>query len=124
MVLKDDEYPIERYLFKFMCRTYNLECSFFYPKKFGKKNFSELETEDLLLLILSDNEYVTPQNLLAKKISLLINKNFKKMSIADLNTYHVLYLLTNELLSTHNFQSKKCYNFVENYHACLLKKNN
>ena len=67
MVLKDDEYPIERYLFKFMCRTNNLECSFFYPKKFGKKNFSELETEDLLLLILSDNEYVTPQNLLAKK---------------------------------------------------------
>ena len=124
LVLKDDEYPIERYLFKFMCRTNNLECSFFYPKKFGKKNFSELETEDLLLLILSDNEYVTPQNLLAKKISLLINKNFKKMSIADLNTYHVLYLLTNELLSTHNFQSQKCYNFVENYHACLIKKNN
>ena len=124
LVLKDDEYPIERYLFKFMCRTNNLECSFFYPKKFGKKNFSELETEELLLLILSDNEYVTPQNLLAKKISLLINKNFKKMSIADLNTYHVLYLLTNELLSTHNFQSKKCYNFVENYHACLIKKNN
>ena len=83
-----------------------------------------LVKKNRLIKGVSDNEYVTPQNLLAKKISLLINKNFKKMSIADLNTYHVLYLLTNELLSTHNFQSKKCYNFVENYHACLIKKNN
>ena len=124
LVLKDDEYPIERYLFKFMCKTNNLECKFFYPSNFGKENFSELKSEELLLIILPESQYITPQNLLGKKISLLIDKNFEKMSLADINTYTVLYVLTNRLLSTHNFQSKICYNFVENYHACLIRKSN
>ena len=25
-------------------------------------------------------------------------------------------------LSEHNFQLKKCYNFIENYYGCLIKK--
>ena len=63
-----------------------------------------------------------PPKVLGKKISLYIEKNSEKMSVADINTYNFLYLMSMGQLSEHNFQLKKCYNFIENYYGCLIKK--
>ena len=113
LVLKDDEYPIERYLFKFMCRTNNLQCKFFYPQNLSKENFSELNSEEALLIILSEEHYVMPPKVLGKKISLYIEENSEKMSVADINTYNFLYLMSMGQLSEHNFQLKKCIILVK-----------
>ncbi len=122
LVLKDDEYPIERYLFKFMCRINNLQCKFFYPQNLSKGDFSELNSEEALLIILSEEHYVMPPKVLGKKISLYIEENSEKMSVADINAYNFLYLMSKGQLSEYNFQLKKCYNFIENFHSCLIRK--
>jgi len=124
LVLKDDEYPIERYLFKFICRINNLQCKFFYPNNFSKEEFSEVDTEEAFLLILSEDYYNMSPKELGEKADLYMKENSGKMSLADINTYNFIYLLSNGSLSKHNFQTKKCYNFLENFYACLIKKTN
>ena len=61
---------------------------------------------------------------LGERADLYMKENSGKMSLADINTYNFIYLLSNGSLSKYNFQTKKCYNFIENYYACLIKKKN
>ena len=124
LVLKDDEYPIERYLFKFICRINNLQCKFFYPNNFSKEEFSEVDNDEAFLLIFSEDYYNMSPKELGERADLYMKENSGKMSLADINTYNFIYLLSNGSLSKYNFQTKKCYNFIENYYACLIKKKN
>ena len=124
-VLKDDEYPIERYLFKFICAELIIySVNFSIANNFSKEEFSELDTDEALLLIFSEDYYNMSPKELGERADLYMKEKFWKMSLADINTYNFIYLLSNGSLSKYNFQTKKCYNFIENYYACLIKKKN
>ena len=124
LVLGDEEFPIERYLFKFLCKKSDIQTKFFYPKNFSKENFSDLENEEVFLIIIPGKSDDFFSERVANKISMQLDEKKNRLSVADFNRYSFIYLFSTEALSKYNFSLKKCYNFIDSYNACLIRKLN
>ena len=122
LVLKDDEFPIERYLFKFLCKKNNVDNKFFYPKNFDNDNYSYLEDEEAFLLILSKKFRPLISKDVKNIVKNIMEEKKNKMSISDFNTYNFILLFSSGALAKYKFEIHKCYNFFNEYEACLITK--
>ena len=57
LVIKDHEFPIERYLLQFLLNKNKIENEFFYPKEFNKNDYSELNNYETFLIVLSEENF-------------------------------------------------------------------
>ena len=124
LVFRDYEYPIERYLFQFLCKKNKIESSFFYPKIFNKDSFEEILDHETFLVILPKKYYSIFSEDVTNDIEEYLDKNKGKMSISDSNVFSFLFLLSANKLSNHNYDPKKCYNLIDDFQACLITKQN
>lgn len=122
LVFSDSGFPIERYLFKFLCKIHKIKVDFFYPENFNKSNYSELQKQEAFLFILPPEFISIESDNIADEVENYIAKNKKRMSLADYNLYNFIYLLSSNKLSKYNFYLNKCYNFYEDRKSCLVTK--
>ncbi len=124
LVIKDHEFPIERYLLQFLLNKNKIENEFFYPKEFNKNDYSELNNYETFLIVLSAENFSIFSEKKFSRLEKYINENKDNMSIADYNMNKFLFLLSSKQLTKYNFELNKCYNFFEKFQACLIAKNN
>ena len=124
LVIKDHEFPIERYLLQFLLNKNKIENEFFYPKEFNKNDYSELNNYETFLIVLSEENFPIFSEKKFSRLEKYINENKDNMSIADYNMNKFLFLLSSKQLTKYNFELNKCYNFFEKFQACLIAKNN
>jgi len=122
LVLKDDAYPIERYLLKFLCMKNLISCKFLSLEKFENNIVHLNKNHEAYLTILEKNT-----NKIFSKESQIFFENkiklqSKSTSPANINSAYLNYLITSNKLQQFGLSLKECRNFYENYFACLILK--